>query len=196
MDASTFQNVVQKIDDVNKDDVRSIFSEGEEYPYEIFYARRLSFWVHRLDPNASFELLIAARGQHIGRWTIRRDRFPMDRGGYLRWREELKKFHAQKVADIMRSEGCADDEIEEVRRIILKKGIKESRDVQTMEDALCLVFLENQFDALKEKTIDEKMTEIVRKTWKKMSDAGRSLAKSIPMSPEAKRFLEKAIRSI
>ena len=109
----------------------------------------------RLNPAPSDALRIAARGQHIGRWTSPRESFPMDRGGYLRWREELKRFHAKTVADIMAKESYSETEIEAVRQIILKK-YQTNADAQTIEDALCLVFLESQFEELRRKTPDPK----------------------------------------
>lgn len=177
------ETVLQAIDAVNATDPK-----GFERPFSEW----LSAWVLRLNPNASEPLRIAARGQHIARWTVPRDSYPMDRGGYLRWREDLKKFHAKTVGDLMRQAGYDDAAIEKTRTIILKK-FQIDADAQTIEDALCLVFLEKQFAEFRQKTPEDKMIGILRKSWRKMSDAGRSAALSLPFEPEEKRLMEKAL---
>jgi hypothetical protein len=149
--------------------------------------------VLKLVPDASEPLRIAARGQHIGRWTIPRDRYPMDRIGYLRWREDLKKFHAEKVAELMRRAGYADRLIERTRSIILKKNFKTDPEAQTIEDALCLIFLETQLTDLMHKTPADKMLVIIQKTWAKMSPQGREAALDIHFEPEAGELIRQAL---
>jgi hypothetical protein len=179
---SRLRVVLQAIDEYNAQDPSA---------RERDYSERLTGWVQKLQPNPSESLQIAARGQHIGRWTIPRSTYPMTRGGYLRWREDLKKFHANTVADLMEKAGYAPAERDRVSQIILKKNIQGDPDTQTMEDALCLIFLESQFEDLQQKTPDEKMIDIVRKTWRKMSEQGRAVALKMPL-PEAHRSLIEA----
>ena len=179
-----------QIDRFNLDDPRQVVVDGATYPYELLYSRRLNDWVMKLNPHASEALRIAARGQHIGRWTVPRDTYPMDRGGYLRWREDLKSFHAQKVGEILKEVGYEGDFIQTAQSIMLKKQLKQDADTQTLEDALCLVFLETQFEDLKEKEPEEKMRDILLKTWRKMSPKGRAMSFRIKLPYELERFLE------
>jgi hypothetical protein len=176
-------HVLSAIDEFNRQDPR-----GQELPY----SERLTGWVLRLEPDASEPLRIAARGQHIGRWTVPRDTYPLDRGGYLSWREELKKFHAKTVADIMEKAGYPQADIEKTRTIILKKYQIDS-DAQTIVDALCLVFLETQFDDLIAKTPRDKMIGILKKTWNKMSERGRLAALALNYSSNQKALLQDAL---
>jgi hypothetical protein len=180
MAVGRLENVLLEIDAYNRKD-----PHGREF----MYSDRLTQWVFTLNPAPSEALRIAARGQHIGRWKSPRDAYPMDRAGYLRWREDLKRFHADTVGQIMAKEGYAEYEIEAVRQIILKKNYKTNSDAQTIEDALCLVFLETQFEALKEKTPDAKMSDILKKTWNKMSEAGKKAALALNQD-EVKRLLQ------
>jgi len=189
-----FEEVIGRIDAANREDPNRLVVDGVSQPHEWIYSQRLSDWVLKLCPDAAEALRIAARGQHVERWTIPRNRYPMDRGGYLRWREELKRFHANTVTGFMREAGYAEDAQERVRSIILKKNLAGDRDVQTIEDALCLVFLETQFGELLAKTPHAKMVDIVRKTWKKMGDKGREAALGLTFSDEQKRILEQAIQ--
>ena len=118
------KKVIEKIDALNKQDPNQESVHGFFYPKEFLYSQRLTDWVLRLEPNASEELKIAARGQHVKRWEIKRDTYPMDRGGYLRWREDLKKFHSQIVGEIMSLEGYPAEVVDSVKNVMLKKNLK------------------------------------------------------------------------
>lgn len=194
MEIEKLKKVIEKIDALNSQDPNQEPVHDFFYPKELLYSQRLTEWVLKLEPNASEILRIAARGQHVKRWESPRDKYPMDRGGYLRWREDLKKFHAQIIGEVMKSEGYDDVSIGKVQEIILKKNIKSNPDTQTLEDALCLLFLETQFEELKEKIPDEKMIPIVKKTWTKMSERAHKIALSLPFKAHVKAFLEKALQ--
>ncbi len=178
------EKVLQAIDAYNQTD-----PHGREFPY----SEKLTGWVLRLNPNPSEALRIAARGQHIGRWTSPRDSYPMDRAGYLRWREDLKRFHAKTVGEIMTKEGYSEIEIEAVRQVILKK-YQTNADAQTIEDALCLVFLETQFEDMRQKTPDAKMIDIIQKTWKKMSPKGKEVALTMKLPAEHVQLIQAALK--
>jgi hypothetical protein len=190
---ANLQAVLDKIDAYNRQDSNHDMVEGREEPREFVYSGHLTRWVLRLNPHASDILRIAARGQHIGRWTVPRDSYPMNRGGYLRWREDLKKFHAQTVAGYMTEAGYDAADVEHTRAIMLKKNFAADPAAQTLEDALCLVFLEMQFADLRKKTPDDKMVDILRKSWRKMSDQGRTAALTIHYRTEEKALIEKAL---
>ena len=160
------------------------------------YSEQLTGWVLKLVPDASEALRIAARGQHIGRWTLPRESYPMDRSGYLRWREELKRFHAKAVGEIMRQVGYDPTLIERAQSIILKKNLATDPEAQAIEDALCLVFLETQFEELQSKTPEDKMILIIQKTWKKMSPAARDFALHISMPEEQGLLVGRALKAI
>jgi hypothetical protein len=185
MNSDRLERVLRAIDTYNEQD-----PQHREKPY----SERLTDWVLKLQPDASESLRIAARGQHIGRWTIPRETYPMNRGGYLRWREDLKRFHAQTVANLMATAGYTPEECEPVKRIILKKNIQGDADTQTVEDALCLIFLESQFEELKRKTPDPKMIDIIRKTWRKMSPQGQSAALALDLPAEHKALVQTALK--
>ena len=117
----------------------------------------------------------------------------MGRTGYLKWRTLLKKFHADESAKILTTVGYDRDLIERVQELNLKKNLKTDEDCQTLEDALCLVFLEYQFDALIADTEQEKLLGIVRKTWAKMSPRGQQATDKITFSEQGARVLQQAL---
>lgn len=183
-EAGRFELAIRKIDDYNGRD-----PHGRELPY----SKRLADWVLKLKPDASEALRLAARAQHIGRWTVPRGDYPMDRSGYLRWRETLKTFHAHTAGEILREAGYGADVIDRVRALIQKKNLKNDPETQALEDGLCLVFLETQFDDLKDKVSRDKMADVVKKTWKKMSEAGRGQALALPLPENKKRFIAEVV---
>ena len=189
MSTENFEKALKEIDRFNSQDPRQKIDDGIAHPQELIYSKSLTEWVLKLDPKASEALRVAARGQHIGRWTIPRSEYPTGRSGYLRWREELKAFHVEKVGDILRDIGYQEDFIERVASLMSKNIMKEDPDAQTLEDGLCLVFFETQFMDLVEKTPADKMKIVVRKTWEKMGPKGREIALNMKLPFEVKRFL-------
>jgi hypothetical protein len=193
MSTEAFEKALKEIDRFNSQDPRQRVVDGIAHPQELAYSKLLTEWVLKLDPNASEALRIAACGQHISRWMVPRAEYPADRSGYLRWREDLKAFHAEKVGGILRDVGYEEEFIQRVQSLVLKKNIKKDTDAQTLEDALCLVFFETQFMTLMKKTPVDKMKILVRKTWKKMGAKGRDMALQMNLPLEEKHFLESAL---
>jgi hypothetical protein len=190
---SKLSTAFRLFDDYNRQDPNTLVWDGREFPTEYFYAQQLYNWVTKLADSASEALLLASRCQHIGRWKIRRDQYPPGKAGYLRWRTDLAKFHASEAEQLLNDAGYNDVEIARVQRILLKQNLKIDEDVQAMEDALCLVFLEFQFEDFIQKHDDDKLIRIVQKSWKKMSEKGRNVALSLNYSPRAKLLLDKAL---
>jgi Domain of unknown function (DUF4202) len=188
--------VLAAIDAANADDPYTITVEGVERPKELTHADMMTRWVRRLAPDCSEAQLIAARAHHLRRWAIPRDDFPRDRGGYLRWRTALRRQHAEDVARLMGEAGYGEAEIARVQAIVRKQGLGTDPEVQVHEDALCLVFLDTQFDALiAQVDDDEKMVEILRKTTAKMSPDGVAAASELTLSPAAEVLLQRALAS-
>jgi hypothetical protein len=180
-------------DSYNKQDPHKLSFENQVFPAEYFYALQLYNWVKKLAPAASESLLLASRCQHIGRWKIPREQYPTGKAGYLRWRADLAKFHADTAEELLMQAGYPPDTITEVRHILLKENLKNDADVQVMENALCLVFLEFQYEDFILKHEDEKVLRILQKSWKKMSEEGRKAALTLTFKPEAESLLKRAL---
>jgi hypothetical protein len=183
----------QLFDTYNQQDPHKLVWDETEHPAEYFYALQLYNWVTKLAPDASESLLLASRCQHIGRWKIPREQYPAGKAGYLRWRSELAQFHASQTGELLQEAGYSEYEIHAVQNILLKRNLKTDKDVQAMENALCLVFLEFQFEDFIRKHADDKVVRILQKTWKKMSEPGRNAALALMYSPKAKALLNKAL---
>ncbi|HTH95426.1 MAG TPA: DUF4202 domain-containing protein [Rhodocyclaceae bacterium] len=145
-------------------------------PKELLYAERMSEMLQRFAPDASEIVRLAVRAQHIKRWTVPRNTYPMTPVGYKQWRTGLYKFHADTAGTLMRDAGYDDASIAQVERIVAKKGIKTSDDTQLLEDVASLVFIEHYlvgFAAQHPEYDEAKWCDIIRKTWLKMSASAR-----------------------
>ncbi len=171
-----FEEAIRRFDTANAADPNREVMDGVELPRELLYALRLTDWVLSLQPEASEALRLAARCQHLCRWENPRSNYSMDRAGYLRWRADLKKFHAMRSGAILREVGYGAELIARVQALNLKKELGKDPDCQVLEDALCLVFLQYQLADLAAKTDDEKVINALKKSWAKMSEQGRSEA--------------------
>jgi hypothetical protein len=184
-----FEAALRRFDEENSRDPNLEDSQ----PRELLYAKRLTNRVLRLCPDASEELRLAARCQHICRWEIPRDSYPMTRAGYLKWRANLKKFHAQKSGEILQEVGYGENVIRRVQDLNLKKNFPDDPETRTLEDALCLVFLEFQFAPLAAKTADDKTINALQKSWVKMTDAARAEALKLNYGTREKTLLQRAL---
>lgn len=138
------------------------------------YGERMSDELARLFPAASEVLQVAARGQHVERWLLPRSDFPEGKAGYLDWRREQGRRHAARVAGIMAEAGFAAPDCERVGVLLRKEGLKRDPEVQALEDVICFVFLRWYFVPFAAERDSAMTLDIVRKTARKMSEAGRA----------------------
>ncbi|MEI9960770.1 MAG: DUF4202 domain-containing protein [Limisphaerales bacterium] len=192
-DLKKFEAAIRRFDEENSRDPNSEIADGVSQPRELLYAKRLTDWVLRLTPNASETLRLAARCQHICRWEISRNSYPMTRPGYLKWRADLKKFHAQKAGEILREVGYDEETICRVQDMNLKKNFPADAETCTLEDALCLVFLQFQLAELAAKTAEDKTINALQKSWGKMSEAARAEALKLNYGEHEKALLHRAL---
>lgn len=191
---TAFERVLSAIDDYNKKDTKSEIFEGQSLASEIIYSIKVSRWVKLLNENPSEELLIAARGAHIGRFEIPRENYPTGLKGYYQWKSYLLQYHSEKVAAIMQANSYSQSSIKIVSDIIMRKNIKTNAEAQTLEDAVSLIFLEYQLLPLMAKTTEEKVLNAIVKTWSKMSTLAHAKALKLPLPTNAKEVIEKALR--
>jgi hypothetical protein len=187
-----FAAAIEAIDAVNASDPVLLPVDGAPVPKEVVHARLMTEWVRRLDPDATDLQLLAARAHHLRRWEVPRTDYPEGRAGYLRWRAGQKKRHAHDVGEILKACGYDDDEVARVGTLIRKEGLGRDPQVQTHEDAICLVFVELQFAEVAEKLGDEKMVDVVRKTLKKMSPKAIEATLALPLDPASRALVERA----
>ena len=189
------QTAIARFNDMNRQDPRETQAKEGSGPTQLQEAERLEAWILKRDPDPSEALLLAARCQHLQRFKFPRSDYPEGRTGYLKWRKDLMKKHADLASGVLSECGFDEQVILQVRKINLKQELKSDADVQKMEDALCLSFLEHEYSAFAQKYDDEKVIAIVQKTWTKMSVEGQKLALTIPLDGRAKDLVAQALKS-
>jgi len=189
-----FEAALRRFDEENARDPNIETADGVPHPRELLYARRLTDWVLRLYPDASEALRLAARCQHICRWQIPRQSYPLTRAGYLKWRADLKKFHAQKAGEILRQAGYGEHLIRRVQDLNLKHNFPNDSEGRVLEDALCLVFIQFQFADLAAKTAEDKIVNALQRSWQKMTETARAEAFKLNLGPREKALLEQALK--
>lgn len=181
------------IDDVNAEDPHTVAVAGVSRPKELVHADRMTHWLGVLDPDATEAQLLAARAHHLRRWVSPRATYPAGRAGYHRWRRDQRERQALEVGELLTAVGYERPLIEQVQAIVAKEGLGRDPAVQTHEDALCLVFLELQFDHVAEQLGDDHTIQVVRRTALKMSPAGLAAASAIPFSERGAKLLAAAL---
>ncbi len=180
-------------DALNAQDPQLVDDAGLLRPKELVQAERLEAWMLRLVPEPSLALRLAVRCQHLGRFRMPRSTYPEGRVAYLSWRKELARLHAQNAREILEQVGAGPELVDAVRAINLKQDLKGQPEVQAMEDALCLSFLEHEFVPFVARHADDKVVDIVQKTWRKMSAQGHALALELPLRGRALELVQRAL---
>ena len=184
-------------DQLNAQDPNTEIIEGEQVAKELLYSQRMSARLKAFNPCASDLLQLAVHGQHIERWKSPRSDYPKGRIGYLKWRQELGQFHAQCASRVMAEQGYSHSDCARVCELLQKKNLKRDSEMQSLEDVICLVFIEhyllNFVKRHSEDYSEEKLFNILQKAWKKMSPAGHSAALQLPLDEQLFNIIKSAL---
>ncbi len=192
-----FDAVMAAIDGANARDPKTVEIDGGAVPAELLYGRRMSAALAAMAPDAPDLLRIAVRGQHIERWTSPRASYPAGRAGYLKWRNDLKDYHARRVVEIMTAAGYAPEEAARAGALVRKERLRTDPQAQTLEDVACIVFLAHYLDEFlgKADADDAKLARILAKTWKKMSPQGHAEAGKLDLPPRVLALLKRGLEA-
>lgn len=190
-----FDTAIAAIDAANADDPFTLTIGGQTLPKEQTHAEMMTRWIRELNPDASEELLLAARAHHIRRWMIPRSAFPAGRTSYLRWRRALHAVHAELTAAILEDCGYPRRSVERVAALVAKADLLQAGDpdAQTLEDALSLVFLDTQLEPLLDDLNDRQLRRALGRTWRKMSPNGQAAALRLALSERAIQTLTRLV---
>jgi Domain of unknown function (DUF4202) len=193
MDHERLSRAMDSIDAVNAADPNSTATDEGPMPADLVYGRRMSTMLMRIAPDATEELMVAARAQHIERWKLPRSVYPATKAGYHQWRNEQKRRHAERAAEILRGCGYPLLFVERVMSLIRKENLKSDPDTQRLEDVACLVFIMHYLPEFACKHAPERVVEILRKTWPKLSEDGRRAALALDISRQSRALIEEAL---
>lgn len=191
--AEQLQQAFAAFDLYNSKDPNTETYNGVTYPKEVLYGQRMTAKLNAYAPHASTALQLAARCQHIGRWEIARNSYPMDKKGYLQWRS-AEKMHQAKIAEqILHEHQFDQDTIEKVKFLLLKKELTTNEETKTLEDVICLVFIEFYLDDFAAPHDDDKVIDILKKTIKKMTPRALEEASKIKVSERMGRLIRMSV---
>jgi len=193
---SPYQDTILAFDYANSQDPNQEIENGKPIPKELLYAQRMTKMLENYAPEASEELFLATRSQHLERWKLPRTDFPNDRKGYLKWRTQLKIYHANRAGELMQKNGYSDMQIERVQSLLKKQKLKIDVEMQILEDVICLVFLNYYFADFLPKHSEEKIISILQKTRQKMTDKGWQKALTLTYSGAELAILKKAFPEV
>lgn len=165
-------------------------------PAEAVYADRIETWVDRLVPDAAPLLRLAARCQHLERWSVPRSTYPLTKAGYHAWRRTLYQKQADRAEALLLAAGVSPAEARQVHTWVSKADLRTNPGSQALEDAAVLVFLENEIGAFAAQHAEyprEKFVDILRKTWRKLSPAGQAAARQLDLPPAIAALLHEAL---
>lgn len=168
----------------------------EKLSKETLYGLRMSIWLNRYDVSAPDQVKLAARSQHIGRWEMARDSFPMNRTGYLKWRSQLAIHHSKTAGNILSNLGYEEELIDKVKFLLQKKQLRQNEETQLLEDVIFLVFVEHYLEPFAAKHTDEKVIDIIAKTLKKVTARAIETASSISVSERMERLIGEAAKTL
>lgn len=190
---SRFEQAIAQFDTAHSADPGSEVVDGAVQPKEFLYARRMSAWLDVLMPGASEPLRLGVRCQHIRRWSIPRSAYPMNVEGYRKWRSNAARSHAETARRILERIGYDDGTIKRVQALVKKEKLKHNPEAQLVEDASCLVFLENHLAEFATRHDEETLLRVLRKIWKKMSAAGQQAALGLKLAPGLRAIVERTV---
>ena len=193
IESEKYKDAISKFDEANSHDPNLESVDDKLLSKELLYSIRMTERLNQFEEDANEALRLAVRCQHICRWEIPREDYEMNRTGYLKWRNDLKLFHSNKAGSILSAVGYDEETIENVKFLLEKKQLKKNEMTQTLEDVICLVFLEFYFDKFSEKYAEDKLTDILKKTWNKMSTKGQESAMQLELSDSSKVLISKAL---
>ena len=185
--------VIAAIDAANDADPTRVTIDGKECGAAMLYGERMTVWLERLAPDAGELLQLAVRAQHLERFKLPRSEYPMDKPGYFRWRNEQRRRQSVRLTELMLSAGYSEEEAARSAAIVRKENLQKDAEVQLLEDCACLVFLQYESADFVAKHEEEKVIDILRKTWGKMSEQGHEEALKLDMPPELLSLVKKAL---
>ncbi len=185
-----YRTATEKIDAAHSSDEMMELEDGNLFPVELLYSKRMLSVLELVSPDSSFEIKIAAQCQHLKRWSVSRSLYPYDRRGYHQWRQVVMDFQLQETKKILLAANIGESDIHHILFILKEHGNKLNPESQVIMDTACLVFVKWYMEPFAGKHQNEKVIDILRKTMRKMSSKGVNLISKLELPVSAKNILE------
>lgn len=188
-----YEAAVAAIDAANADDPTRIAVRGVEQPLAQVHGVLAAEWVADLHPDADETWLLAARAHHLKRWELPRSSYETGRAGYLKWKRDQRRRHADDAGALLGALGYDATTIERVQALVRRDHLATDPGSQAIEDAACLAFVETQLADVATKLDRTHLIDVLRKTAKKMSPEGAAAISRIPLGDAERALLAEAL---
>ncbi len=186
---------IAAIDAANADDPTRIVVRGVEHALAQAHGVLAAEWVADLHPDADETWLLAARAHHLKRWELPRSTYEAGRSGYLKWKRDQRRRHADDAAILLTVVGYDDATIQRVQALVRRDHLATDPGSQAIEDAACLAFVETQLADVATKLDRTHLIDVLRKTATKMTPAGAAAIERIPLGDTERDLLAEALSS-
>ena len=192
LSAQRFAAAVVAIDAANSNDPGAVEVRGAgPRPLAQVHGELAAEWVGVLAPEAGELVSLAARAHHLRRWELPRSQYAAGRAGYLQWKRDQRRRHADDVGALLAGVGYEPGDIAQVQAMVLRQG----PGGQLVEDAACLVFIETQLAAVATQLDRGRLLDVIRKTAAKMSPAALAAVSSMPLGEVEQSLLQEALHA-
>lgn len=188
-----YEAAVAAIDAANADDPTRIVVRGVDQPLAQVHGVLAAEWVADLHPDADETWLLAARAHHLRRWELPRSSYETGRAGYLKWKRDQRRRHADDAGELLATVGYDVAAIERVQALVRRDHLATDPGSQAIEDAACLAFVETQLADVATKLDRAHLIDVLRKTAKKMSPEGAAAIERIPLGEPERALLAEAL---
>jgi Domain of unknown function (DUF4202) len=188
-----YEAAVAAIDAANADDPTRIVVRGVEQPLAQVHGVLAAEWVADLQPDADETWLLAARAHHLKRWELPRSSYETGRAGYLKWKRDQRRRHADDAGALLTTIGYDAATVDRVQVLIRRDHLATDAGSQAIEDAACLAFVETQLADVATKLDRTHLIDVLRKTAKKMSPDGAAAISRIPLGAAERALLAEAL---
>jgi hypothetical protein len=187
-----YKKATAEIEKIHASDVTMEMENEKSYPAEVLYCKRILNILDLVDTQGSYAMKLAVQCQHLQRWGVPRSEFTYDRRGYHQWRRKVMEHQLQLTQTVLSRAGVDEADIHWIMKTIEKQGDKSNPEAQIITDTACLVFLKWYMEPFAVKHEHEKVIDIIKKTLRKMSEAGVKLVSKLDLPESSLKVLEQA----
>jgi hypothetical protein len=192
LDDNLYHKATLELEKVHGMDTTREIYNGNQYPSESLYSHRMLQMLEKVNAEASNILKLAAQCQHLKRWNIPRGEYPYNRRGYHEWRRVVMEYQLKEMEEILSKVGISNEDILLVTDALRNQGDKSNSNAQIITDTACLVFIKWYMEPFATKHQSEKVTDIMKKTMRKMSETGLQLISRLNLPTTASQILERS----
>lgn len=187
-----YTKATEEIEKAHSADPTKEPENGQAYPAEFLYGRRMLKILDMIIPDSSYTLKLAAQFQHFKRWSIPRGSYPYDKRGYHQWRRVVMEYQLQETHKLLSEIHMGDVDRNTIINALKNQGDKSNVDAQILVDTSCLVFIKWYMEGFAVKHESDKVQDIMKKTMRKMTENGRNLIAKLDIPVSSMEILEKS----